>query len=118
VIEVLETDDHDFVTEAARRGVFAYITSAEANELQDSLAIVLCRFAEFQNLEGAFGRRGLIQRAKRILMVRHAIDENHAFEMLRAHARSTNRKLTTIADAVVDGHRLLPRDPDAADPTG
>jgi len=51
-------------------------------------------------------------------MERHAIDENHAFEMLRAHARSSNRKLTTIADAIVDGHRLLPRDPDAAGPTG
>jgi AmiR/NasT family two-component response regulator len=118
VIALLETDDHDFVTEAAKRGVFAYITSAEADQLQDSLAIVLRRFAEFQNLEGAFGRRALIERAKGILMERHAIDENHAFEMLRAHARSTNRKLTTIADAVVDGHRLLPRDPDAANPTG
>jgi AmiR/NasT family two-component response regulator len=118
VIALLETDDHDFVTEAAKRGVFAYITSAEADQLQDSLAIVLRRFAEFQNLEGAFGRRALVERAKGILMERHAIDENRAFEMLRAHARSTNRKLTTIADAVVDGHRLLPRDPGATDPTG
>ena len=117
VIALLETDDHDFVTEAAKRGVFAYITSAEADQLQDSLAIVLRRFAEFQNLEGAFGRRALIERAKGILMERHAIDENRAFEMLRAHARSTNRKLTTIAEAIVDGHRLLPRDPDATDPT-
>ena len=108
VIALLETDDHAFVTEAAKRGVFAYITSAEADQLQDSLAIVLRRFAEFQNLEGAFGRRALIERAKGILMERHAIDEERAFEMLRTHARSTNRKLTAIADAVVDGHRLLP----------
>jgi len=64
VIALLETDDHAFVTEAAKRGVFAYITSAEADQLQDSLAIVLRRFAEFQNLEGAFGRRALIERAK------------------------------------------------------
>ena len=75
VIALLETDDHAFVTEAAKRGVFAYITSAEADQLQDSLAIVLRRFAEFQNLEGAFGRRALIERAKGILMERHAIDE-------------------------------------------
>jgi AmiR/NasT family two-component response regulator len=112
VIVLLETDDHAFVTEAAKRGVFAYITNAEADQLQDSLAIVLRRFAEFQNLEGAFGRRALIERAKGILMERHAIDEGRAFEMLRAHSRSTNRKLTTIAEAVVDGHRLLPRTPD------
>ena len=118
VIALLETDDHAFVTEAAKRGVFAYITSAEADQLQDSLAIVLRRFAEFQNLEGAFGRRALIERAKGILMERHAIDEESAFEMLRTHARSNNRKLTAIADAVVDGHRLLPRKPDIAEPAG
>ena len=60
----------------------------------------------------------MIERAKGILMERHAIDEDHAFEMMRAHARSTNRKLTTIAEAVVDGHRLLPRNRDAAEHTG
>jgi hypothetical protein len=37
--------------------------------------------------------------------------------MLRAHSRSTNRKLTTIAEAVVDGHRLLPRTPDVTEAT-
>ena len=118
VIALLETDDHAFVTEAAKRGVFAYITSAEADQLQDSLAIVLRRFAEFQNLEGAFGRRALIERAKGILMERHAIDEESAFEMLRTHARSTNRKLTAFADAVVVGHRLVPRNPDVAESGG
>ena len=35
VIALLETDDHTFVTEAAKRGVFAYITSGEAEQLQD-----------------------------------------------------------------------------------
>jgi len=97
--------------------VFAYITDAEAHQLQDALAIVLRRFSEFQNLEGAFGRRALIERAKGILMERHAVDEGHAFEMLRAHSRSSNRKLTTIAEAVVDGHRLLPRTPEIVETT-
>jgi response regulator NasT len=41
-------------------------------------------------------------------MERHAANEDEAFEMLRTHARSTNRKLIDIATAVVDGHRLLP----------
>jgi hypothetical protein len=31
--------------------------------------------------------------------------------MLRAQSRSTNRKLVDIASAVVDGHRLLPKQP-------
>lgn len=111
VIALLETDDHTFVGEAARRGVFAYITDTNPDQLQDSIEIVLRRFAEFQNLEGAFGRRAVIERAKGIMMERHSIAEDAAFEMLRTHARSANRKLVDIAAAVVDGHRLLPREP-------
>jgi response regulator NasT len=113
VITLLETDDHVFVGEAAKRGVFAYITDTNPDQLQDSIEIVLRRFAEFQNLEGAFGRRALIERAKGILMERHSTNENHAFEMLRAHARNSNRKLSDIAAAVVDGHTLLPATPES-----
>ena len=91
VIALLETDDHVFVGEAAKRGVFAYITDTNPAQLQDSIDIVLRRFAEFQNLEGAFGRRAVIERAKGILMERHDTNEGQAFEMLRAHARSANR---------------------------
>jgi AmiR/NasT family two-component response regulator len=108
VIALLETDDHVFVGEAAKRGVFAYITDTNPDQLQDSIDIVLRRFAEFQNLEGAFGRRAVIERAKGILMERHDANETQAFEMLRAHARSANRKLVDIAAAVVDGRALLP----------
>lgn len=108
VIVLLETDDHAFVAEAAKRGVFAYITDTNPQQLQDSIEVVLRRFAEFQNLEGAFGRRAVIERAKGILMERHSTSEDHAFEMLRTHARSANRKLVDIAAAVVDGHSLLP----------
>jgi AmiR/NasT family two-component response regulator len=108
VITLLETDDHSFVEAAAKRGVFAYITDTNPFQLQDSIEIVLRRFAEFQNLEGAFGRRAVIERAKGILMERHGTDDQVAFEMLRTQARSGNRKLIDIATAVVDGHRLLP----------
>jgi AmiR/NasT family two-component response regulator len=108
VIALLETDDHAFVGEAAKRGVFAYITDTNPDQLQDSIDIVLRRFAEFQNLEGAFGRRAVIERAKGILMERHDTNETQAFEMLRAHARSANRKLVDISAAVVDGRALLP----------
>ena len=51
--------------------------------------IVLRRFAEYHDLEGAFGRRALTERAKGILMERHSIDEDRAFEMLREPSAST-----------------------------
>jgi response regulator NasT len=114
VIAILETDDRVFINEAAKRGIFAYIADGEAEQLQSSLDIVLRRFAEFQNLEGAFARRALIERAKGILMERHDLDEPAAFDLLRTHSRSSNRKLTDIANAVIDGRRLLPGPPKPA----
>jgi AmiR/NasT family two-component response regulator len=107
VIVILETNDREFINEAAKRGVFAYIADGDAEQLQSSIDIVLRRFGEFQNLQGAFARRALIERAKGILMERHDLDEHAAFELMRTHSRNSNRRLIDIANAVVDGRRLL-----------
>src|SRR3954468_7888490 len=109
VIALIHAPDPDFVKEASKRGVFAYITDADALDWQSSIDIVLRRFSEYHDLEGAFGRRAITERAKGILMERHAVDESKAFEMLRDHARSVNRRLVDVAAAVVDGHPLLPK---------
>ena len=111
VIALIHAPDPDFVREASKRGVFAYITDAEAKDWQSSIDIVLRRFAEYHDLEGAFGRRAITERAKGILMERHSIDEATAFDMLRDHSRAANRRLIDVASAVVDGHRLLPKQP-------
>lgn len=70
---------------------------------------MLRRFAEYHNLEGAFGRRAMIERAKGILMATHGIDDQQAFEMLRAQSQRSGRKLLDLAEAVVDSHQLLIR---------
>jgi AmiR/NasT family two-component response regulator len=53
----------------------------------------------------------VIERAKGILMERHSIDEASAFAMLRDRSRTDSRKLIDLAAAVIDGHRLLPKQP-------
>jgi len=111
VIVLLHAPDPAFVKEASKRGVFAYITDADVDDWQSSIDIVLRRFAEYDDLEGAFGRRALTERAKGILMERHSVDEASAFEMLREQSRTGNRRLVDVATAVVDGHRLLPKQP-------
>jgi AmiR/NasT family two-component response regulator len=113
VIVLLHAPDPAFLREASKRGVFAHISDNDIEDWQGSIDIVLRRFAEYHDLEGAFGRRALIERAKGILMERHSIDEETAFEKLRERSRIDNRKLIDLAAAVVDGHRLLPRQPDA-----
>src|SRR6185312_2349345 len=115
VIVLLHARDPEFIREASKRGVFAHISDDDVEDWQSSIDIVLRRFAEYHDLQGAFGRRALIERAKGILMERHAIDETRAFDMLRHRSRIDNRKLIDLAAAVVDGHRLLPKNPDASD---
>jgi response regulator NasT len=64
-------------------------------------------------LESALQRRGVIERAKGILMERHGIDDRAAFALLRDHARSRGRKVVDVASSVVEGHPLLPSRRDA-----
>ena len=109
VIALLHAPDPAFVKEASKRGVFAHISDDDVEDWQSSIDIVLRRFTEYHDLKGAFGRRALIERAKGILMERHSIDENTAFEMLRERSRTDNRKLIDLATAVVDSHYLLPK---------
>ena len=111
VIALLHARDPAFINEASKRGVFAHINDADVEDWQSAIDIVLRRFAEYHALQGAFGRRALIERAKGILMERHSISEAAAFDMLREHSRVDNRKLVDLATAVVDGHRMLPREP-------
>jgi AmiR/NasT family two-component response regulator len=117
VIALLSAKDPAYVHQAARRGVFAYIVDGDAQELQSAIDITLQRFAEYQSLQGAFGRRALIEQAKGILMSRHSVDADHAFDMLRDHSQHNGRKVVDVAQAIVDSHLLLlPSLPEPAAP--
>jgi len=107
VIALLSARDPTYVHEAASRGIFAYIVDGSPEELQSAIDITLQRFAEYHSLQGAFGRRALIEQAKGILMARHAIHSDTAFDMLRKHSQQTGRKVVDVAEAVVDSHLLL-----------
>jgi two-component system, response regulator / RNA-binding antiterminator len=107
VIALLHTKDPDFVDQAGTRGVFAHITDDDPEQLQSTLDIVLKRFAEYHNLEGAFRRRATIERAKGILMATHAIDEQQAFELLRRHSQQSGQRILDLAEAITQSHRLL-----------
>lgn len=107
VIALLHTKELSFVNEAARRGIFAHITDDDPEQLQSTLDIVLQRFAEYHNLEGAFARRATIERAKGILMATHPIDDQQAFELLRKHSQQSGRRLLDLAEAITQSHRLL-----------
>jgi len=110
VIALLDVEDPSYVEEAAKRGVFAYVVLADqdTSELRSALDITLRRFAEFQNLQGAFGRRAIIEQAKGILMERNGIDADAAFALLKAHSQQTGRRVADVALALTQTHQLLP----------
>src|SRR3954463_15078702 len=107
VIALLAASDPAYIRQAAKRGVFAYILHDDPAELQSAIDITLQRFAEYQSLQGAFGRRAVIEQAKGILMARHATTADKAFGMLRDHSQRNGRKLADVAAAVVESHLLL-----------
>jgi AmiR/NasT family two-component response regulator len=109
VVALVHEPDPEFVIEAAKRGIFAYITDGNPQEWQNSIEIVLRRFAEFRDLEGAFKRRAITERAKGILMARHEVDEERAFQMLRDDARRTQTVLVETAQSIIDGKQLTER---------
>ena len=55
MILLIHAPDPDFVQEASKWGIFAYITDSDVEDWQISIDIVLRRFAEYHDLEGAFG---------------------------------------------------------------
>jgi response regulator NasT len=107
VIALLTAEEPAYVLEAAKRGVFAYIVDTTPQELQSAIDVTLQRFAEYRNLQGAFGRRAVIEQAKGILMAHHGLDADGAFAMLREHSQRSGRKVGDVAAAIVDSHLLL-----------
>jgi AmiR/NasT family two-component response regulator len=115
IAQVLE-NDVDFVARAAERGISAWVASNEPAAVQAAIEVAIRRYRDerrlagkVEQLETALERRGLIERAKGILMERHGVDDRAAFEMLREHARRTSRSVLEVAQSVIEGHVLLPR---------
>jgi AmiR/NasT family two-component response regulator len=118
VIAQLPDADIDFLSRAADRGISAYVESMDPESVQGAIEIAVRRYREARQLhekvdqlEGALERRGVIERAKGILMERHGVGEREAFELLRDHSRASRRRVVEVAQAVLDGHALLPKRP-------
>jgi AmiR/NasT family two-component response regulator len=115
VVALLDQEDPEFIRVAADRGIHAYARPITPDAVQSAVEVAVRRHSEQAKLNEAVGqlqsaleRRATIERAKGILMERHSADERAAFELLRAKARSTNRSVVDLAQAVLDGHSLLP----------
>jgi response regulator NasT len=116
VIAQMPDADVDFLARAAEAGIAAYAESMDPESVQGAIEVAVRRYREAQRLsdkveqlESALDRRGVIERAKGILMERHSVGERQAFELLRDHARASGRRVVDVAQSVLDGHALLPK---------
>jgi len=105
VITLADDASRDFVAAAASRGVFAYIDSTNETELQGAIDVALQRYHQFSELLRAFERRARIERAKGILMERHALGDREAFERIRQTARDARRPIMDVVDEVLASDR-------------
>lgn len=114
VIAVLRQENATFVARAIDHGVAAYIHTASPTVVQGAFELAVRRHretaqlsAKVAQLQTALDRRTIIERAKGILMERHAIDDRQAFALLRMHARSHREAVIEVALAVAEDGALL-----------
>ena len=95
--------DSAFIREAAKRGIFAYITDGhDPEELQSSIDIVLRRFAEYHDLEGsvrASRRDGACQGHPDGAPTRSMSERRSTCCVTTPAAR--NRKMVDVAEEIV-----------------
>jgi len=88
----------EFLSHAARRGIFAHLDSTDKTELAGGIDIAVERYRQFRDLLGAFDRRARIERAKGLLIERHGSGRDEAFERLRGQARDSRRSIMSVVD--------------------
>ena len=93
--------DREFLSKAARAGVFAHLDSTDETELAGGIDIAIERYRQFRDLLGAFERRARIERAKGLLMEREGIGDDEAFERLRRQARDTRAPIMRVVDELL-----------------
>jgi GAF domain-containing protein len=88
-------------TAATRCGPYAAVAAGDLHAFQSARA-------RADNLQAALATRGVIDQAKGILMDRHKLTADQAFQVLAQMSMKTNRKLYAVADELVHTGDLPP----------
>ena len=97
----------DFLSAAARRGVFAHLDSTDQTELAGGIDIAVERYRQFRDLLQAFDRRARIERAKGLLMEQKGLSEDAAYKLLRKLAMDQNKRIGEVAREIVTYAKVL-----------
>jgi DNA-binding NtrC family response regulator len=118
VIAVLSKKDSEWVTDAADRGLFAYVIGDDKDELQSAIDITLRRFAEQQHLRGAFERREaeaeleretVKLRQRQALDVHESVVQNLAIAKLASDLGRADESREALSDGLEAARRIVAR---------
>jgi response regulator NasT len=115
IVMFTEDDDPSTMERAMEAGVSAYIVAGlQAERVKPVLNVALARFkqeqkllAELDDTRHKLAERKVIDRAKGLLMTRHHMTEDQAYQKLRSMAMNKNLKLAEIAQRILDVEDLL-----------
>lgn len=111
----VDQSDDEAIAASVDAGVSAYVVDGlAANRIRPLLDLAVRRFNAFARLQtdlaeakGKLADRETVDKAKRILMDSKGITEPEAYGELRRKAMSSNRRISSIAEAIVTAHELL-----------
>ncbi len=115
IVMFTEDETESSMEAAMAAGVSAYIVAGlQPERIKPVLNVALARFAQEQKLLAELddtrmklAERKVVERAKGLLMARHGITEDKAYQKLRTMAMNKNLRLAEIAQRVLDVEDLL-----------
>lgn len=115
IVLFTEDGDQSKMAVAMAAGVSAYVVAGlHAERIKPVLDVAMTRFHADQKLrselfdtKAKLAERKTIERAKGLLMERHHLSENDAYQKLRKQAMEKNLKLADLAQRVLDVADLL-----------
>lgn len=110
VLVLTAFSQRDLIEQARDAGALAYLVKPfQKTDLIPAIEVALGRFGEIMALEGEVSdlserleARKLVDRAKGILMDEHGMTEQLAWRFIQAQAMSQRRRVSQIAQSVVD----------------
>ncbi|MDE2428956.1 MAG: ANTAR domain-containing protein [Burkholderiales bacterium] len=115
IVLFTEDDSQSNMAIAMEAGVSAYVVAGlQAERIKPVLDVAMARFnadqrlrSELSDTKARLAERKTIERAKGLLMERHHLSENEAYQRLRKQAMEKNLKLVELAQRVLDVADLL-----------
>lgn len=109
VVMFSSREDPDFIQQAVRSGVSAYMTeSLNPAKVRPILEVAVAQFEHFQRLRSELNStqqklndRDAIEKAKRLLMKQQRMTEEEAYKKMRTLAMNNSQPLVRVAENII-----------------